>query len=382
VGESAKVSLSEKDYLGILGLINKFNECETKTHIKECIQFEFLPLFEATTAFYAWTDPEIKQFKEIEGIVTNPAYRPGENEWKLLYQLLPTDPIIPLAIKSSRSVVAYDVDLPMQAGMERVDKLFKDLPQESRDECVIVDKVKTGMVALDLPDLALVMGIHRHPEIYRKMTLRDVRMLELLWPHLQHSIKTIFLSAKLAQYQNLAEEALNDIDTAVTMVREGGMILFRNSAFEKLFNLSAGQFLPKKIIEQLQNENLKFDPPFDIDHSKIELPFLELEQGIFRLSFSRLKNNILDDSPCWLLRMKPAIEPYAKMNFLMKEAGLTGREMEISTLVKDGIDDQDIASRLFISLHTVKNHLKSIHKKLDVHTRPQLVALLNQTEKK
>jgi DNA-binding CsgD family transcriptional regulator/PAS domain-containing protein len=338
-----------------------------------------MPLFGVTTAFYAWTDPEIAEFKEIEGIVSNPAYRPSENEWKLLYQFLPTDPIIPFAIKSSRSIVAYDVDLPPNIGIEVMDKFFENRPKKMRDDCVIMDKVKTGMMAIDLPDMALIMAIHRHPEIYRKMTLRDVRMFELLWLHLQHSIKTIFLSAKLAQYKNLAEKALNDLDTAVAMIREEGMILFRNSSFEKLFNLSPGQFLPKKRIDQLRTETVKFDPPFDIDHSKIELPFLELDQGLFRLSFSQLKNNVLDDSPCWLLRMKPAIEPYTKMNFLMKEAGLTGREMEICTLVKDGIDDQDVASRLFISLHTAKNHIKSIHKKLKVNTRPQLVALLNQS---
>ncbi len=53
--------------------------------------------------------------------------------------------------------------------------------------------------------------------------------------------------------------------------------------------------------------------------------------------------------------------------------------MEVCILVKDGIANQEIASRLFISPHTTKNHIKSIHKKLDVNTRAQLVAFLNQS---
>jgi len=45
--------------------------------------------------------------------------------------------------------------------------------------------------------------------------------------------------------------------------------------------------------------------------------------------------------------------------------------------VREGIDDRQIAGRLFISPHTVKTHIKRIYEKLGVHSRAQLVATLN-----
>lgn len=63
----------------------------------------------------------------------------------------------------------------------------------------------------------------------------------------------------------------------------------------------------------------------------------------------------------------------------LQKAGLTPREMEVSALIKDGFDDDEIAARLFIAANTLRNHLKSIYKKLDVHSRNQLVARLRSS---
>jgi len=62
----------------------------------------------------------------------------------------------------------------------------------------------------------------------------------------------------------------------------------------------------------------------------------------------------------------------------MKNGKLTSREIEVADLAKKGFGDQEIALYLDISLHTAKNHLKQIYKKLEVNTRAKLVALLNQ----
>ncbi len=58
----------------------------------------------------------------------------------------------------------------------------------------------------------------------------------------------------------------------------------------------------------------------------------------------------------------------------MQEAGLTPREMEVAVLVRDGMDDSEIAARLFIQPSTVQNHLKCIFRKMNVSSRPKLMA--------
>jgi two-component system response regulator DegU len=51
---------------------------------------------------------------------------------------------------------------------------------------------------------------------------------------------------------------------------------------------------------------------------------------------------------------------------------LTAREQEVAQLVASGYTNQEIGDRLRISLQTVKNHLRSIFRKLAVANRVEL----------
>lgn len=52
----------------------------------------------------------------------------------------------------------------------------------------------------------------------------------------------------------------------------------------------------------------------------------------------------------------------------------TGREIEVLTLVADGLTNLEIAAALVISIETVKTHVRHLLSKLDANSRPQLVA--------
>ncbi len=52
---------------------------------------------------------------------------------------------------------------------------------------------------------------------------------------------------------------------------------------------------------------------------------------------------------------------------------LTDREMEVLTLVAQGLNNRDIAKNLFISENTVKNHVRNILEKLHLHSRMEAV---------
>jgi ATP/maltotriose-dependent transcriptional regulator MalT len=49
--------------------------------------------------------------------------------------------------------------------------------------------------------------------------------------------------------------------------------------------------------------------------------------------------------------------------------GLTGREVEVLTLIAEGLSDAEVAERLVVSIRTVHAHLRSIYRKLDVRSR-------------
>ncbi len=64
---------------------------------------------------------------------------------------------------------------------------------------------------------------------------------------------------------------------------------------------------------------------------------------------------------------QPGVEPAAPSS--PYPAGLTAREVEVLSLVAEGLTDAQVAEKLFISLRTVNAHLRSIYAKLGVGTR-------------
>ncbi|NQT58612.1 MAG: helix-turn-helix transcriptional regulator [Bacteroidetes bacterium] len=53
---------------------------------------------------------------------------------------------------------------------------------------------------------------------------------------------------------------------------------------------------------------------------------------------------------------------------------LSRREIEVLELIEDGFSNEEVGERLYISLHTVKAHTRTIYTKLDVHSRTEAVA--------
>lgn len=53
---------------------------------------------------------------------------------------------------------------------------------------------------------------------------------------------------------------------------------------------------------------------------------------------------------------------------------LTQRELEVLSMLVQGLTNKELAEALFISTNTVKRHLKAIYEKLEVHTRAAAVA--------
>lgn len=56
---------------------------------------------------------------------------------------------------------------------------------------------------------------------------------------------------------------------------------------------------------------------------------------------------------------------------LPSKGKLTRREYEVISLIAEGLNNKEIAERLFISEKTVKNHVSNIFKKIDVNDRTQ-----------
>lgn len=58
---------------------------------------------------------------------------------------------------------------------------------------------------------------------------------------------------------------------------------------------------------------------------------------------------------------------------VMNELGISKRELEVLQLMAEGLSNQEIAEKLFVSLNTIKTHTSNLFEKLDVKRRTQAV---------
>jgi len=57
---------------------------------------------------------------------------------------------------------------------------------------------------------------------------------------------------------------------------------------------------------------------------------------------------------------------------------LTKRETQVMALVKKGLSNKEIAQTLFISLNTLKVHIRNLYGKMGVDNRTQALLKMNQ----
>ncbi len=235
---------------------------------------------------------------------------------------------------------------------------------------------------LDQDPLAQLLLLQN--EVNEQLYLRDENEAQTLFSFLIHKIKSMVQEEELIKSRAMVQGLLKSSSgiAVVAAVNNINQVVTCNQAFREIFEITCGVELPQNLVKVLEREqaNLKTsDPEQEAEKWGREVSFFTLPKGTYKLYLIPLKvQDLRDDTGLWLLRIHPAADPFTKSNRLIEKAGLTWREMEICCLIHDGLGRNEIAERLFISAHTVKTHLKKIHKKLQVNSRTQLVAYLNQ----
>ncbi|MFC3857737.1 response regulator transcription factor [Chitinophaga sp. GCM10012297] len=57
----------------------------------------------------------------------------------------------------------------------------------------------------------------------------------------------------------------------------------------------------------------------------------------------------------------------------LEKTGLSTRELEVLQLMADGLSNQEIAAKLYVSLSTIKTHSSKVLEKMDVRRRTQAI---------
>jgi DNA-binding NarL/FixJ family response regulator len=78
-----------------------------------------------------------------------------------------------------------------------------------------------------------------------------------------------------------------------------------------------------------------------------------------------------------LLRLLPQLQRRSQLRSTVTE--LTDREHEVLMLMAGGATNQVIAQELYLSLHTVRNHVQNVLRKLNAHSKLEAVAIAVKT---
>lgn len=362
--------LSEQELNDILTLNHQLLSCHQRSQLNALIQEFLLPLLRSKACIYFFTEPNLSKFQISEAINI-----PKET-LAFLPDLFASEPMAPKFLKGHRSVLAYDVDLDRSHSRKTMDQFFLNNPQFAPQRSVYVDSVSTGMAAINLPNANIGLVLHRWICEDIPYTARDVRIMELLWPSIAQTIRSIFLSEELSRYRSFAD-SLADITSPIVLINEQGKRVYQNRAYEALFpDYTLNAWLPDELINMVQVEIQRFrEETFRDESAKIS--YLYLAQNAYRLSVAALE---MDDSheALWMLRLDLMVDDYSRFIQKLQERGLSPKEVEVCLLMKDGIALREVAERLCVSYYTVRSHLRSIYQKLDINTQVQLITYLNR----
>ncbi len=362
--------LLEKDYLDILRFIERLNKCESTGDLESIFKSDLLKLLKADACVYGWTDTDFKKTSLI-GVVNIPS--PTK---EIIANILPYDPVGSYCLENSRNVIAYDVDLPRSQIPKFVNKFFEDHTNlESKDHPYFFE-LETMVAVFDLPNPSVGLGIHRGKGKASAWTYREVRILELLRPHIIHSIKSLGIKFELEKHKAL-NQAIIDLPTPIAIFDQNREVYRTNPAYQE-WSKQGGEADIATQLERLDADVFSGGDEFEerIREPDLSLPMIARKDGVYQLEITRTANIRGVSGHLWVVKVLNSKGPYAQANLKMQKAELSKREMEIGYLARDGFKVKQIAERLFISPATVETHLKKIYKKLGVTNRTQLLLKL------
>jgi len=146
------------------------------------------------------------------------------------------------------------------------------------------------------------------------------------------------------------------------------MSFFVKNKHTILYGLSLALLL--FLLKWLELRLLIIDHAFEIYIGAIAIIFTAL--GIWlalKLTRPRIQTVIIE---------KEVYIQESPVNFMLNEnelakTGLSTRELEVLQLMAAGLSNQEIATRLFVSLSTVKTHSSNLFEKMDVKRRTQAI---------
>ncbi len=198
----------------------------------------------------------------------------------------------------------------------------------------------------------------------------DLRILGMIARHVATAMDHALKHVEAQERYRMAEGALQLINTALIISDDEGSVKFANRPAQLLMGQAESAVRSGGFFEHLRENLGRLSPNGDPAVGSVALSNGAGARGA----------NIALRS----LRMPSLNHTVATFLYLQDEANRSGfehlrtvlpeREIEVLELLAQGLQNKEIAKRLYVSTNTVKYHLKRMYQAMDVNSRSELIS--------
>jgi DNA-binding CsgD family transcriptional regulator len=206
---------------------------------------------------------------------------------------------------------------------------------------------------------------------------REARLLRHIAPHLGNGLKVATLRVHTPM-----EEGATDVPGVLTLDYQGKVVQHTLAAerwLRDLEDLGPGWRergdLPRAIRTVVLSLRRALSPERDRDEESIPTLRARARSGRWLTLYGSMTEATPERRAETVIIIEPT-KPEELLPFSMSAYGLSPREEELVKLVVRGLSTTRISRTLFISEHTVQNHLRSVFEKVGVRSRGELVKRL------
>lgn len=203
----------------------------------------------------------------------------------------------------------------------------------------------------------------------------EMKALQLAGRHLS----TAFRNLRLVQENEILKTGLSQVfeffDEAFFIFNFQYDLLYINDIAKNLINNSNSYTAESELLEQLKVCCRKVGTAeCDSDHTAPWAYSLNLNTPVGKRLFHVFaRKDAIDGSPIFIVVSPPSTPNMQRLNVSLLDR-LSKREKDIARLLADGKSNEEMATKLFLSVNTIKTHVHNIFLKTGVESRTELIS--------